>query len=137
MKTTLAILFLAGFVFAAGAQSVDTNKPARFKTKVTMFQTRNGSTVSLNPSPQTTSPGAEETDTGTSAGREYELKYKYIGRQGGKDLYHFTFTRRTKAGSTDKRTDTKDILFDGHPVKIFEDDLHKVTIETPSEKELK
>jgi hypothetical protein len=140
MKLTLAILLLVGFVFSAGAQIVDTNKPARFKTKVVLSHGksgRDGSSGSINPSPLTTSPGAENTDTGTNPGREYELKYKYIGRQGNKDLYHFTFTRMTKAGVTDKTTDAKDVLFDGHLVKIFEDDFHKVTIETPSEKDLK
>ena len=138
MKTIVAVLFLVGFVFSAGAQGVDTNKPARFKTKVVCDSTKGslGITGSMAPTPGAISPGTEYTDAGTNPGREYELKWKYIGRQGNKDLYHFTFTRVTKAGETGKTTDIKDVLFDGHPMKIFEDDLHKVTIESPSEKDL-
>lgn len=139
MKTILLSLLLVGFVFSAGAQ-IDTNKPARFKTKVVCSdgkKSSGGSTTSINPSPDATSPGTENIDAGTSPGREYELKWKYIGRRGGKDLYHFTFTRRTKVGAPGKTTSAKDVLFDGHQEKIFEDDLHTVIIDSPSEKDLK
>jgi hypothetical protein len=139
MKTTLALLLLFGWVFSAGAQ-VDTNKPARFKTKVVCSEGTNGSggsSISINPSPEATLPNAENTHAVTSPGKECELKYKYMGRSGDKDVYHFTFTRMTKAGAREKTTDTKDILFDGHQTKVFEDDLHRVIIDSPDEKDLK
>jgi hypothetical protein len=138
MKTTLAILFLAGFVFATGAQNVDTNQPARFKVKVVNDSTKGslGVTTAIAPIPEAISPGTENTDVGTNLGKEYELKWKYIGRSGSKDLYHFSFTRMTKAGALGKTTETKDVLFDGHRAKLFEDDLHIVIIDSPSQKDL-
>jgi hypothetical protein len=139
MKTIWFILLLVGVAFSATAQ-IDTNKPARFKTKIVLSEGKNGadgSSISINPSPEGMSSGNEVTDAGTTVGREYELKSKYIGRAGDKDFYHFTFTRMTKAGSSAKTNTSKDILFNGTKATLFEDELHKVTIETPSEKDLK
>jgi hypothetical protein len=139
MKTIWVILLLVGVAFSATAQ-IDTNKPARFKTKIVLFEGKNGadgSSITISPSPEGTSSGNEVIDAGTTAGREYELKWKYIGRAGDKDSYHFTFTRMTKAGSSAKTNTSKDILFNGTKAMLFEDELHKVTLETPSEKDLK
>lgn len=134
MKTILTLIFV-GFVFSATAQ-IDTNKPARFKTKIVSHSPGSEGT-SISPSPEAIFPGSETADTVTSPGQESELKWKFIGRKGDKDLYHFTFTRMTKAGVPGKTTDTKDVLFDGHQAKLFQDDLHTVTIDSPSEKDLK
>ena len=141
MKAILSLLLLVGFVFSAGAQ-IDTNKPARFKTKIVSYELKagsgltNSSNTSLGPTPEEISPGAESTDVITSPGRESELKWKYIGRMGGKDVYHFSFTRTEKNGAT-KTGSSKEVLFDGKQAVIFEDELHRVIIDSPSEQDLK
>lgn len=139
MKTILLSLLLSGFVFSAGAQIV-TNQPARFKTKIVSYEGKIGSSSfgsSINPSPELTAPGTEGTDEITSPGRESKLVWKFVGRNGGKDAYRFTFTRMIKAGVSFKTTDSKEISFDGRRIVVFQDDLHTVIIESPSEKELR
>jgi hypothetical protein len=135
----LVVLSFLGFIFPMRAQLV-TNQSARFKTKVVLFEGKEGvgvSSTTISPSPEGTAPNNEVSDAGTSSGREYELKWKYLGRQGDKDCYHFTFTRMTKAGVSGKTTTFKDVLFNGHRATIFEDDLHTVVIDAPSDKDLK
>jgi hypothetical protein len=139
MKAILTLLFLLGFVFSGVAQ-IETNATARLKTKVVCYEgkIKGGSfTTAVNPSPENTSPGSENKDTGTSPGHEYELDWKFIGRTGNKDLYHFTFTRMTKAGISDKTSTSKEVSFDGKRVTVFEDDLHTVILESPGAEDLK
>jgi hypothetical protein len=66
-----------------------------------------------------------------------ELKWTFIGRNGSKDVWHFTFTRMTKAGSSDKTTTAREIQFDGKQIVVFKDDLHTVIMESPSTEDLK
>ena len=56
---------------------------------------------------------------------------------GSKDVYQFTFARTMKGGSSLKTTSSKEVLFDGKRAVIFEDELHTVIIESPSEQDLK
>jgi len=93
--------------------------------------------TSISPWPEGTAAGNETKDIGTSAGREYELAWKFLGRKEHKDVYQFTFTRMPKAGVLDKITTSKEVLFEGKRVIVFEDDLHTVIIESPSEADLK
>ncbi|HXT13531.1 MAG TPA: hypothetical protein VN873_18405 [Candidatus Angelobacter sp.] len=131
MKTFLTLLLLVGIASSADAQ-IATNVSARFKTRVTC-KMDSSSTVTINPSPGTTSAGFESKDMGASPGQEYELAWKFVGRKSDKDAYHFTFTRRTKPGVTSQITTSKDVLFDGHGATIFKDDLHVVTLDSPTE----
>jgi hypothetical protein len=55
---------------------------------------------------------------------------------GGKDVYHFSFTRTMKDGAS-KTGSSKEVQFDGKRAVIFEDELHRVIIDTPSEQDLK
>lgn len=139
MKTLLALLVLAGFVFSASAQ-INTNQPARFKTKVVSYEGKIGSgafDTSICPTPSALLPGNGGTDEVTTPGHESKLVWKFVGRNGGKDFYQFSFTRMTKAGVSVKTTDSKEISFDGRRIVIFKDDFHTVIIDSPSEKELK
>ena len=77
------------------------------------------------------------THTVTNPGYESDLKWVFLGRNGDKDVYRFSFTRRTKVNSPDKTTTSKEVLFEGRRSIVFEDDLHAVIIESPSEQDLK
>jgi hypothetical protein len=139
MKVLLSFLLLLGFAFSAAAQ-IDTNKPARFKTKVVFNDARNNGgevATSISPSPEGTAPGSEVKDTGTSPGREYELAWKFLGQKGDKDIYRFTFTRMTKAGVLSKTTTSKVVAFNGKRLVVFDEELHEVILESPTESELK
>jgi len=137
MKTILLSIVLAGLAFFADAQ-ISTNQPSRFKTKVIAYEGKigsgvNGSTVSFVPN----NPGTGWSDTVTSPGQESELKWTFVGRNGDKDVYRFTFTRMTNVGTSNKSTTSKEIQFDGKQILVFEDELHAVVMESPSQEELK
>jgi len=137
MKILFLSIILIGLTFCAAAQ-ISTNQPSRFKTKVISYEGKvgsgvNSSAVSFVPA----DPGTGEGDTVTTSGRESELKWAFVGRNGDQDVYRFTFTRMTKAGLSGKTTTSKEIQFDGKQIIIFEDDLHTVVIESPSAEDLK
>jgi hypothetical protein len=137
MKALFLSLILMGLTFCAAAQ-ISTNQPSRFKTKVISYEGKmgwgvNSSAVSFIPA----DPGTGGGDTVTTSGRESELKWTFVGRNGDKDVYRFTFTRMTKAGSSGKATDSKEIQFDGKQIIIFEDALHTVVMESPGTEDLK
>jgi hypothetical protein len=139
MKMLLTFLLLLGFVFGASAQIV-TNQSARLKTKVVFYEGKIGSGImgsSIDPSPEDTMPGSKVRNEDTSGGQKSELAWTFVGRSGDKDVYHFTFSRMTKAGVSAKVTTSKDVLFDGRRAVIFEDDLHTVLIESPTAEDLK
>jgi hypothetical protein len=137
MKTFLLSIVSIALTCCATAQ-ISTNQPSRFKTKVVSYEGKigsgvNGRAVSFVPN----DPGTGGGDTVTTSGHESELKWSFVGRNGDKDVYHFTFTRMTKAGSSDKTTTLKEIQFDGKQIIVFEDDLHAVVMESQSEADLK
>ena len=137
MKTILFSFVLIGLTFCANAQLV-TNQPSRLKTKVICYEGKigsgvNGSAVGFVPN----DPGTGGSDTVTTSGHESELKWTFVGRNGDKDVYRFTFTRLTKAGSPNKTTSSKEVQFVGKQIIAFEDDLHTVVIESPSAEDLK
>jgi hypothetical protein len=134
MKTILFSVILIGLTFCAGAQ-ISTNQPTRLKFKVDCFEGKinsgmRGSSACL--APDCIYPGNGGENTVTSPGRESELKCTFVGRNRDKDVWHFTFTRMTKAGSSGKVTTSKEIQFDGKQIIDFEDDLHTVVMESPS-----
>jgi hypothetical protein len=137
MKTFLLSIVLIGLTFCASAQ-ISTNQPSQFKTKVVSYEGKigagvNSSAVSFVPE----NPGTIGSNTVTTSGHESELKWTFVGRNGAKDVYQFTFTRMTKAGSPGKTTTSKEVQFNGKQIIVFEDELHAVVIESPSEEELK
>jgi hypothetical protein len=136
MRAIIALLLLIGFGFSATAQ-LGTNVSAQYKTRV-VCKTGSSSTITINPSPASTSAGFESKDIGTSVGHEYQLIWKFMGRKNDKDVYHFTFARTTKAEGTSRiqATTSKNILFDGHSVTIFKDDNFTVTCDMPTEKKV-
>jgi hypothetical protein len=139
MKIILSSLLLLGSLIFTSGQIV-TNQPARLKTKVVCYAGKIGSGVSgtsICPSPELISPGDNATHSVTSPGYESDLKWVFLGRNGDKDVYRFGFTRRTKANSPDKTTTSKEVSFEGRRIIVFEDDLHAVIIESPSEQDLK
>jgi len=137
MRTIIALLLLVGVTFSVPAQ-LATNVSAQFKTRV-ICKTGFSTTVTANPSPASTSVGFESKDIGTSPGHEYQLVWKFMGRKNDKDVYHFTFTRTTKAEGTSRiqTTASKDVPFGGHLVTIFKDDNFTITFDTPAEKDSK
>jgi hypothetical protein len=139
MKRLLVTMVLLGIAFSATAQMV-TNQPARFKNKVTSYEGKIGSAAStgaidyaVNNYPGTT----VTTDKVTSPGKESELKWTFVGRNGSKDVYRFTFTRLTKPSASFQTTDSKEVQFEGKPIVVFEDALHAVVMESPSAEDLK
>ena len=137
MKIFLLSIILVGLAFCAGAQ-ISTNQPSRFKTKVVSYEGKigsgvNSSTVSFVPN----DPGTGGDNTVTTSGHESELKWTFSGRNGDKDVYRFTFTRMTNAGSANKTTASKEIQFDGKQIIVFEDELHAVVMESPGDEDLK
>jgi len=73
----------------------------------------------------------------TSPGHESELKWVFVSRNKNKDVYQITFTRQVKKESADLTTSSREIQFDGKKMIVFEDELHAVVVESPSEKDLK
>src|SRR5450432_3616914 len=96
---TIIILVLLGTIFSASAQLV-TNQPSRFKTKVVSYEGKIGSVI--NGSAVGFVPNDPGTGMVTISGHESELKWTFVGRNGDKDVYRFTFTSMTKAGVSDK-----------------------------------
>ena len=82
-------------------------------------------------------PGNISSNTVTSPGHESKLEWTFIGRNGDKDVYRFTFTRKTKKDSSSQTTASKEVQFDGKKVIVFEDELHCVVMESPSAEDLK
>ncbi|HZF02551.1 MAG TPA: hypothetical protein VE344_11745 [Methylomirabilota bacterium] len=139
MKTILFSIVLIGLTFCANAQ-ISTNQPARLKTKVTCYEGKIDSGVdtrSVDLASDNTYPGYVGGDDNTTLGAEHSLKWSFVGRNGSKDIYRFTFTRMTKKGSSSLTTDSKEIQFDGKQIIVFEDELHTVVMESPSTEDLK
>ena len=139
MKTILTLVLLVGTIFCASAQLV-THPPTLFKTKIICYEGTTNSgikTTSISLASDNIYPGNGGKDICTSRGWEHELKWTFAGRNRDKDVYDFTFTRMTKAGSSDKTTTAKEIQFDGKRIVVFEDELHTVVMESPSAEDLK
>jgi len=135
MKTFLLSIVLLVLAFCSIAQIV-TNEPARLKTSITCYEGKIGSGSSsgaVSFAPEATYPGTSGRHKSTSPGFEHELEWTFVGRNGNKDVYRFVFTGRTKAGSSGKTTVSKEVQFDGKQVIVFEDELHTVVLESPSE----
>ena len=135
MKTILTLIFV-GFVLSTSAQ-IDTNKPARFKTKIACSEVGGGSSVGIDPSPEVSALGSEYTHVTTAPQKDTELKCKYVGREKGSDIYEFTFSVTTKVGVVSKTTTHKQVPFDGKRIVVFNDEHYSVIIESPSEQDLK
>jgi hypothetical protein len=139
VKAILPSVVLIGLTFCTSAQIL-THQPARLKSKIISYEGKMGSGtrgVAINFAPERISPGTGGSDKITSPGHESELKWTFIGRNGNKDVYRFTFARRTKRDSSSQTTTAKEIQFDGKQIVVFEDDLHCVVMESPNEEDLK
>lgn len=139
MKAFMTLGALLCLCLHADAQLV-TNQPARLAIKITSYEGKIGSgtcSTCLNPTPDAVFPGNSGSDEVTSPGRESKLKWTFVGRNKEKDVYEISFTRKTKANSSDQRTDSKEIQFEGKKVVVFEDELHAVVMENPNEADLK
>jgi hypothetical protein len=139
MKRLLVTIVLLGIAFSATAQIV-TNQPARFKNKVTCYEGKigsGGSTGTIDYAVDNYPGTTVTTDKVTSPGKESELKWTFVGRNGSKDVYRFTFTRLTKPSASFQTTDSKEVQFEGKPIVVFEDALHAVVMESPSAEDLK
>ena len=136
MKPIFLFIVLISLTFCASAQ-ISTNQPARLNTKVVCYDSGGSSSDVASLAPDSTYPGNGGDDNVTSPGMEHELKWTFVGRNGSKDVWYFTFTRMTKIGSSDKTTTSKEIQFDGKQIIVFKDDLHTVILESPSAEDLK
>jgi len=139
MKTIIVSTVLFALTFHATAQLV-TNQPARLKWKVEWSEGKINSGTggnSVNLAPENINFGNGGEDTCTSPGWEHDLKWTFIGRNREKDVYRFTFARKTKKDSSSQTTTSKDIQFDGKRVIVFEDELHTIVMESPNEIDLK
>lgn len=140
LKIILSWLMISGLVFGANGQ-IATNQPARFKTKVICYEGKidsGDSSATVSPSPELTLPGTvTNTDVITSPGRESELTWTFVGQNKDKDVYHFSFTRMTRAGDSSRTTSSKECSFDGRQIIVFSDNLHTVVMESASPVDLK
>jgi hypothetical protein len=138
MKTILLFLVLAGFTFNGSAQNLTSQTTARLKFKVTCFEGKLDSGPSgICSEPDTVSPGVVESIAITSSGMTNTLTWAFVGRNEGKDVYRFSFMRMTKAGVSGQTAASKEVQFDGKQVIIFQDDLYRVVMESPTEEDLK
>jgi hypothetical protein len=140
MKTITATIILFAVAMGTHAQ-LTTNEPAHWQYKLTRFDGKIDSSVPTSSdtcsTPEVETIGTSHEDKETTPGHECDLKWEFIGRNKDKDVYHFTFTRMTKSGSSDRTTTFKDIQFDGKQVVVFEDALHTVVMKTPEPEDLK
>jgi hypothetical protein len=139
VKTIFLSVVLFGLTFCATAQ-IETNQPARFQNKVISYEGKIGSGVSSSSmllAPDGNYPGNISSNTVTSPGHESKLEWVFIGRNGSKDVYLFTFTRKMKKDSSSQTTTSKEVQFVGKKVIVFEDELHCVVMESPSAEDLK
>jgi hypothetical protein len=136
MKQIFLFIVLISLTFCASAQ-ISTNQCARLMTKVVCYDSNGSSCDVASLAPDSTYPGNGGGDNVTSPGMERELKWTFVGRNGSKDVWYFTFTRMTKSGSTDKTTTSREIQFEGKQIIVFKDDLHTVIMESPGAEDLK
>jgi hypothetical protein len=136
MKSLFLSIVFVGLTLCASAQ-ISTNQPARLNTKVVCYDSNGSSSDAASFAPDSTYPGNGGEQNITSPGTARELKWTFVGRNGSKDVWRFTFTRMTKAGSSDKTTTAREIQFDGKQIVVFKDDLHTVIMESPSAEDLK
>lgn len=95
-------------------------------------------TSSIDTFPEATFTGSGGTDICTSPpGAEHTLKWTFIGRNQGCDVYQFTFTRLTKTGSSRQTTTSSLIQFDEKRIVVFDDDLHQVVMDASKPEDLK
>lgn len=138
MKTILLFLILVGFTFSGSAQNLTSQTTARLKFKVTCFEGKlDSGPSSICSEPYTVSTGVVESIAITLSGMTNELTWGFVGRNEGKDVYRFSFKRMTKAGLSSQTAASKEVQFDGKQVIIFEDDLYRVVMESPTEEDLK
>jgi hypothetical protein len=140
MKTIVAVIVLFLLTMGAYAQ-LTTNQPARREFKVIRFDGKIDSSIPASSdicsTPEAEMIGTSHEDKETTPGHECDLKWKFIGRSNDTDVYQFTFTRMTKAGSSIQTTSSREVPFDGKRSVVFDDDLHTVVMESPSESDLK
>ena len=135
----IALFILLAAVLCANAQLV-TNQPARLKMKLIAYEGKIGVGAygaTLNPTPEVIRPGDGGSDEVTSSGKESKLTWAFVGRNGSNDVYQVSFTRKIKSNSTLPVSGSKTVKFDGRKIVIFEDELHTVVMESPSEADLK
>jgi len=138
MKTILLFLILVGFTFSGSAQNLTSQTTARLKFKVTCFEGKlDSGPSSICSEPYTVSTGVVESIAITLSGMTNELTWGFVGRNEGKDVYRFSFKHMTKAGLSSQTAASKEVQFDGKQVIIFEDDLYRVVMESPTEDDLK
>lgn len=138
MKTFLILISFA-IAVCVNAQLV-TNQPARLKTKVVCYEGKIGSgvrTSGVDLASDNTYPGYVGGIVSTTPGQEHDLKWSFVGRNGSKDVYRFTFKRMMKKDSSSPTTNSKEVQFDGKQIIVFEDELHTIVMESPSEEDLK
>ena len=88
-----------------------------------------GMTWSDGPEPDPKSRVLSRGLTCGSAGQVSEIKWEFLGSEGGADVYQFT--RRFPADAPTSETVTKEIRFLGKRLIIFEDRYQVVVIELP------
>jgi hypothetical protein len=137
MKTITIALLLLALGLRAGAQ-LATNQPSQYQCEIAWSEKETGTGGNtLNPTPDAVSPGNSGEETCTSPGHEMDLKWTFLGRDHDQDAYEITFTRMIHAGSALPTTSSKDVLFNGKRMVVFDDALHLVVIESPSDDDSK
>jgi hypothetical protein len=137
MKTILFSIVLIGLTFCASAQLV-TNEPSRLQNKIIYYEGKIGSgTSSTDVNYAPVFPETGGVMSATTPGNEHELKWAFVGRNQGKDVYRITITHAMKAGSSSKTSTSKEIEFDDTKMIVFQDELCCVVMESLSAEDLK
>jgi hypothetical protein len=135
MKTILLFLVLVGFVFSVSAQNLTSQTTARLKFKIACFEGKlNSGPSSICSEPDTVFPGVTESITIASPDM-IKLTCAFVGRNEDKDVYRFSIKHLTNAGLSTGTS--KEVQFDGKQVIVFQDDLYRVVMESPSAEDLK
>jgi hypothetical protein len=129
------ILLVPGF--RAGAQLI-TNQPARFPYKIEWSKKATGMGGNcVNPTPEATYPGNGGEDTAGRPDENFDLKWTFLGRNEGQDVYQFTLVEAHQTGTPALTTsELKDIQFDGKQMVVFDDLFYNVIIKNPAPSEL-
>ena len=131
MRVRVIFALVAAFAAGAGCNQKPANPTPRLEAAVTCFIGEIDSRSKCTEQCFVLDPSQSATASLTcgQAGKLSEIKWSFVGRVGDKDVYEFT--RTFPADGVNSITTKKRVEFVGQRVKIFEDDVHVIVIDSP------